>query len=233
MIRAHRNLDQHRLAIGRSRLTAMTVAAAALACTLAASTDVIQISPDYGSATEDLGDFSGSISYDFDGSTDVGNLVITLTNESLAENDGFITGFVFNTGSTDAGVAVAFESATHDFLDVAGQSAQPFGGRFDGGAALGGHWVGGGRPHGGIAVGQTGEFHFSVNASDASSLTASNFLTGSLDHNFVVRFRGFDNGGSDKMPAIPTPGALALLAVASLLVSRSSRHRVDTVGETA
>jgi MYXO-CTERM domain-containing protein len=39
---------------------------------------------------------------------------------------------------------------------------------------------------------------------------------------FVVRFRGMENGGSDKVPAnqLPAPGAAALLGLAGLLVRR-------------
>jgi hypothetical protein len=216
------------------RHTCALVVAGALTLTAAtASADVIQIYPDATNATEGIGDFSGSLSYAYDGVADLGNLVVTLTNESVVENGGYITGFLFNADSTDPGVTITLNAASHDFYDIAGQSAPPFGGPYDGGAAIGGHWTGGGRPHGGIGVGQTGQFEFTVSAFDASSLTASSFLNDALDPNFVIRFRGFENGGSDKMAAIPTPGAIALLALASFICSRPQRRRTLAVPATA
>ena len=87
----------------------------------------------------------------------------------------------------------------------------PFG-QFDAGAALGANWSGGGSPLFGLAVGESGLFEFTITATDADLLSTANFY-GAGDE-FAVRFRGLDNGGSDKLvtPA-PGTGALALLGL--------------------
>ena len=152
---------------------------------------------------------------------------IGATNTSAPANGGFITGFVFAIDSADDGAAGSLlPGASHPlFLNTGPQAAPPFGG-FDAGAALGGDWTGGGSPAGGIAVGATGDFNFNITASDFASLTASSFINGPDDYNFVVRFRGFVNGASDKVPGqiVPAPGALALLGIAGLFGARRNRR---------
>lgn len=187
----------------------------------------ISIQSDTSNSTEDLGTFTGSIDYTY-GSGNNGALIITLTNTSAAANAGLITGFVFNIDSADAEACAVLDDATHPFQDTQGGSAVPFGSDFDAGAALGGSFLGGGSPNAGIAVGATGTFTFQVIASDASSLTASSFINGPYAFDFIVRFKGFANGGSDKVPAIdlmvPSPGALALFGFAAIGVGRRRRR---------
>jgi hypothetical protein len=80
-------------------------------------------------------------------------------------------------------------------------------------------------------VGATETFTFDVVASDASTLDTMDFLSGSSEFDFVVRFRGFENGGSDKVPAtttvIPLPAPIVLAAIglpmAGLMSWRSRR----------
>jgi len=189
---------------------------------------IINFASDAANSTEGLGSFTGSISYSADSAfSTTGLLTITLTNTSNAANGGFITGMVFNIGGTDPGATAALASSpapTHPFVTLSGNglSGEPFGNPFDAGAALGGSFLGGGSPQGGVAVGQTGSFSFLVNALDAGNLNASDFLNGGpFDFNFIVRFRGFENGGSDKVPAmmittpnvVPVPMPLAFGAV--------------------
>jgi MYXO-CTERM domain-containing protein len=182
-----------------------------------AAADIIDIGGDTSNSTEGLGDFSGTIEYNFD-SGDMGSLIVSLTNTSNPANGGYITGFVFNINSTDDDAMAELLSGTHPFVGVADENGAPFG-TFDAGAALGGNWEGGGSPNSGIAVGDTGIFNFKITAADAMTLAAMNFITGPNEFNFVVRFRGFVNGGSDKVP-VPAPAALALLGLAGLASRR-------------
>jgi len=175
---------------------------------------VINFASDGGNSTEGLGSFSGSLSYSADHSfSTTGLLTIALTNTSAAGNGGFITGLLFNVGGTDPDAAATHQpSAGSAFANCAGNglNGQPFGNPFEAGAALGGNFLGGGSPLAGLGVGQSGSFSFLVTALDAGSLDARDFLEGgSFDFNFLVRFRGFEDGGSDKVPAmISTPNVV-------------------------
>lgn len=197
----------------------------ALACVVApcAVGDVVGISGNVPSSTEQTGcTLGGTISYSFGGGSS-GSVVISLTNTTPAVVGGYLTGFVFNLDSIDAGATAILTSTTNvSFLDTGTESAAPFG-TFDAGAALGANWLGGGSPVGGIAVGQSATFTFAVSASDAASLSAMSFLTGPNDVNFVARFRGLANGGSDKVPVVPAPGALALGVLGTLPTLRRNR----------
>src|SRR3954462_626468 len=151
-----------------SRFGAAFAATAVLAFSQLAAADFIQIQSMNTESTDSLCSFVGSISYTPTlGHLTEGTLVISLTNStSPAGLGGFITGFAFNLDSADAGLALALESETHPFLQMSDVSAPPFG-TFDQGAALGGHWAGGGSPSAGIAVGDTGTFMFRIDATDA------------------------------------------------------------------
>ncbi|MBX3357933.1 MAG: hypothetical protein KF745_05850 [Phycisphaeraceae bacterium] len=172
-------------------------------------------------STEGLGRFTGELKYT-PGSETSGLLSVMLTNTSPAANGGFITGFVFDIPSSDLNAGASLSSADFPFTQLTGPNAAPFG-TYDAGAAIGGNFLGGGNPHPGIGVGQTGLFQFQITGSDAGQLTESSFLTAGAPYGFIVRFRGFENGGSDKVPAVPAPGAGALLAAAALLAHRRRR----------
>lgn len=188
----------------------------------AASADIINISGSVPDSTEGTGaTFSGTIDYTFNGGSS-GTVIISLTNDTPPAVGGFLTGFLFNINSADAARAAALTATTDaDFLDTGSDSGAPFG-SFDAGAALGGNWLGGGSPNPGLAVGASGTFTFAVTASDAGSLTASSFITGPNEFNFVVRFRGLAGDGSDKVP-VPAPASAALLGLAGLAASRRRR----------
>jgi MYXO-CTERM domain-containing protein len=189
---------------------------AALLAAGTASADLINI---FGDGA--LGDYTGSISYD--GGTNL--LVISLTNTSAPANGGFITGVIFNINSADALASAALTNTTDaDFLNTGSESGAPFG-TFDAGAALGANWLGGGNPNDGIAVGGSVTLTFLVSASDRAFLTASSFINNDvLNPDFVVRFRGFEDGGSDKVPGQPGPAALGLMSVAGMLSGRRRRQ---------
>lgn len=214
------------LALRRCALAAIALAVLGFSGT--ASADFINIQSVPEASSSNLGTFVGSIDYAFDPIDNDGRLIITLTNTSPAANGGFITGFVFNIDSADSDASATLVSATpNTFLDAPNQNGQPFGNPYDAGAALGGMFQGGPNPQDGLGVGETGTFEFEVNASDAATLTAIDFINGPYEYDFLVRFRGFDDGGSDRVPAeegqIPGPSAL-LAACFGVLLFRSRRR---------
>lgn len=187
----------------------------------AAMADVVPFWSNPSASTDGLGAYSGTASFDVTGAT-TGVLTVMLTNVSPPANGGKITGVVFNLASADANAAAVLTGATHPFLNTGAESASPFG-VFEAGAALGGSWLGGGSPNAGISVGMTGTFTFSVSATDAAELSAGDFLSDGL----VVRFRGFANGGSDKVPAVPAPAAGVMLGLLAAGVA-VRRRRTDS-----
>ncbi len=217
----------------RSMRHTLAMAALSSAATLisasAALGDSIEFASDASGSTEGLGAFSGFISYEVEPFSPTGVLTVMLTNTSPADNGGYITGFLFNIASDDEDASAQLTSdptPTHPFKQCKGKGlhAPPFGKNYDSGAALKGKFLGGGNPADGIAVGETGIFTFQVMADDADTLSAIDFIYGGpFDADFVVRFRGFCSGGSDKVPVavVPLPAPLAfgtagLLGVALL-----------------
>lgn len=192
-----------------------------------ASADLVSIQGLVGSSTEQTGaTFSGSLEYNFiSGST--GELKVALTNDTPGSVGGFLTGFLFR---SDAVSSASLVSSSESGMTTTGAgSAAPFG-TFDGGAAVGGSFLGGGNPSQGLGVGESGMFVFNVTSATASILSAQDFLGSLNDPGFVVRFRGLEGGGSDKVPGgsfevvVPLPGAGAL-AAAGLAVVGLRRRR--------
>lgn len=207
------------------RYSVRTVAVLAGALGLAAgaaNANLVLITGDTSNSTEGFCNFDGSINYDYLGGS-LGEVTFTLTNTTDPDIGGFLTGFVFNVGGHP--VALDLTSATHPFLELSDEKAQPYGKHFVSGAALGGSWEGGGSPNAGIKVGDTGVFSFDLTSADAGVIDASTFLTGEYDFNFVARFKGLNNGKSDKVPGgeIPAPGSVALLGLAGLTAARRRR----------
>jgi hypothetical protein len=202
---------------------AKVLCACAAGCAVAsvASADIINIAGSVGDSTEGTGaTFSGTVDYTFNGGSS-GTVIISLTNDTPPIVGGFLTGFVFNIDSGDAGASAVLTAASNaNFLDTGNESAPPFG-SFLAGAALGGNWTGGGSPNGGMAVGDSDSYTFAVTASDAGSLSAIDFINGPNEFDFVVRFRGLENGGSDKVP-VPAPASAAILGL-GLACSRRRR----------
>jgi hypothetical protein len=163
---------------------------------------------------EGLGSFTGTMSWTYLGSG-MGTLAVSLDNTSPAANGGYLTGFAFNTAS---GVGLTLASAPNAaWLGMSNVHASPFP-NFDFGAALGGNWLGGGSPNGGIAAGSSGAFSFNVTGADSllAGLTDASFFDTSNGYGFAARFRGFEDGGSDKVPGeiavVPLPQTLGLAA---------------------
>lgn len=151
-----------------------------------------------------------------------GVLAFTLTNTSSARNGGYLTGFGFRLIQPLAAsfrpdpVQLPGWMAIYDF------NAPPFG-MFDAGAALGGDWTGGGAPQNGIGVGETMVFSFDVSGpwEILLGIDIAELFDQSQDHQFIARFKGFDDGDSDKVPAnLPAPGAVVLAALAGAIARR-------------
>ena len=175
---------------------------------------------------EGLGFYSGTITWSYLGSG-AGTVAFTLENESPSANGGYLTGIAFNVAS---GLSLTYASGLAGWSGISGVSASPFP-DFDYGAAIGGDWLGGGLADQGIAVDDVGTLVFSVTGADAllSGLSASAFLDGSSGYAFAARFRGFEDGGSDKVlgdpPTVPTPSAFAMAATGVLgsIIARRRR----------
>lgn len=217
------------------------------------------------SSTSNLGTFTGTIAVDNISPTSA-SVRVTLTNTTSASLGGYITGFAFNlpgsiasatltpnpTGSFYLAGGGTFNNTIGSYDDVPGQ---PYG-YFDIGAGLGTDGsLNGGSPTSGLASGQSGTFIFSL-TSTASGYNLNNLsaqvLLSMLSANpqgggaqaFLVRFRGFTNGGSDKVvigptptpPPPPPPGAvpappavvLGLLGIGGLFLGRVRRRTAKT-----
>ncbi len=198
----------------------LSMAVAAFLAAASAHASMVSFVSDPG--LEGLGAFTGSMEWTDLGGGE-GSLTVTLTNTSPIENGGYLTGFVFNVAPD---VTVAYDGAHAGWSAVFNESAVPFG-VFDFGAALGGNWLGGGSPLGGLAVGATSSFEFSVtgDAGVLAGLVARDFFDESVGVGFVARFRGFADGGSDKVTStLPGPATLAAPLFAAVL-GRSRRRR--------
>lgn len=154
-------------------------------------------------STSSLGAFIAD--FNWDGSS----LTIDLTNNSNPSNGGYITGFLLDLPS-GASFSSGWTSSNLTLLmpEDGSYAGNPYG-FFDFGAALGGNFLGGGKPKIGIGVGQTEQFVFS-DWIGVAGLTTEDFVAkldteDPLDTNLLVRFRGFDDGGSDKVPGLLVP----------------------------
>ena len=173
------------------------------------------------SGSGDLGSFTGDISYDSTTTT----LTVELTNTSSIDNGGYITAFAFN--NPDSLITEVTLSDGGSFGVIGGDTflddvnGQPLG-WFDIGAGIGKNWTGGGNPSGGIGDGETVEFTFTLIGDCVDDLTTQQFIDAwtvdkqgnELGYFFGVRFRGFDNGKSDKVAAstsVPESATIILL----------------------
>ena len=186
-----------------------------------ANADIVSISGDSTTSIANTGvAFSAMLDYTYQGGTS-GTLTIDISNTTTEGSvGGYLTGFVFNILSSDAIASASLVSGTNSsFLDTGVENAAPFG-MFDAGAALGANWQGGGKPSFGLGVGQAGSFEFAITASDADLLSAMSFVGSGED--FAVRFRGLNDGGSDKLLA-PAPGTSAVALLGLGMIARRRR----------
>jgi hypothetical protein len=163
-----------------------------------------------------------------------GTLVISLTNQSLASNGGYITAIAFNNPGpiSPLSVSLATTSGLDNLLGgssfsngVDAKPAKPF----DIGAGVGTSWLGGGSPTGGIGVGQTGTLTFTLTG-NLAGLTTQSFVDtlNKADGEWLaVRFKGFKDGGSSKYgtSVVPIPAAVWLLGSGLLGLAGLGRLR--------
>jgi hypothetical protein len=181
-----------------------------------------------GSGLANGGSFVGEITYvDFSD-----ELEVSLTNTSTGGNGGFLTAFAMG---TDPGLTASTLSTAGSFENILSPiNVAPFGMRYIGASATtkgkpSTWWQGGGKP-GGLAPTDSATFTFTL-AGDTSGLTEQDFQNEiSSSPFFVARFRGFDDGNSDKAQAVivnPEPATIALLGIgiAGLAVAEVSRRR--------
>ncbi|MFO0804746.1 MAG: hypothetical protein U0791_16685 [Gemmataceae bacterium] len=163
-----------------------------------------------------LGSFNGTFTYVPTDATK-GTLNLTLNNTSPLANGGYLTAFVFNNPGQRITGASLWSSDVH-FQLLGGPAfnnavnGAPYG-RFDLGASTGGSFEGGGNPSKGIAAGGSEDFVFHFTGSGMDSLTTQDFFStfsvppgsGEGVQAFAARFRGFECGGSDKVPGMEQP----------------------------
>lgn len=167
-----------------------------------------------------FGTYSGSVGYSPLSAT-TGTLTLSLTNTSPVPNGGFLTGVVVELPGSLAGTLAS--TTDTDFIGGSSVSAAPYG-TYDLAAATSGNWEGGGPPSRGIAIGDSLTLVWNIFGSGAGAFDVTDLnLTASGQPSIVVRFRGFENGESDKVPAVPAPGAMALAGIASALIGRRRR----------
>lgn len=202
------------------------IAAAAISATFAMSAAAAPINitgNPLASAEQTGATFTGTVDYVF-GTGSTGYLTIDLTNASVGTG-GFLTAVVFRFDSADPSAAAVLTSSTRPAMINTGiENAAPFG-TYMGGAGIGGQYLGGGNPSGGIAVGSSATFNFTITATDASTLTSASFVNAGGSPSLLTRFRGLADGGSDKVPVtnIPAPAPLMLAGLAGLVASRRRR----------
>ena len=177
----------------------------------------------------DWGDFDGTFSYN---AADASNatLIVQLTNTSPINNGGFITDFYFNNPlASITNVALdAVGTTDPDFSILGGPGyanaiiGSPYG-QFDIGAG-----IGNGKPSQGIGVGVTESFKFILTGANLNNLSEGKFMkelsfesgAGEGCEPFIVRFQGFINDKSDKVPDdfhhTPEPVTTALFGLGIL-----------------
>jgi hypothetical protein len=176
-----------------------------------------------------LGDFEGTLTYTPIDLTSA-MLEIYIKNTSPEANGGYITSFVFNNPENKI-TGATLTSTDPDFAIIGGPTFQDGingapNGQFDIGTSTGNGYEGGGNPAKGIAVNNDETFFFTLTGTALNTLTENSFITalssgsgiGDGAEAFSVRFRGFNNGGSDKVPGdttttnvVPEPASLTLL----------------------
>lgn len=176
-----------------------------------------------------FGSFTGEMTYNG------GLLNIFLRNTSPEVNGGYITAFVFNNPGNLAlnGFEYLGPEGSRFYARSAdnGINGEPYG-QFDFLASTSDRdngFEGPGNPAAGIAVNSYATFTFQFSGANLADFTAESFLNAystSGAASFVVRFTGFDDGQSDKVPhSVPEPGTLLLLGVGLLGIGLTTKRK--------
>lgn len=221
----------HMKTTARSRLVSIVVLMLAGTMSTVAIADMILITSNNAASSNQTsyGGFFGSLQYDFLGN-DSALMTLTLTNTS--QFDGKLVALAFDAAADTSGwtFSPAMSSGLSSaWSDIAGSiNTAPFGMRSFG-ASNTSSWVGGGSPNTGLHVGDTGVWIFEGMGAD--SVSAADFLSPNGGYNLMIRFRGFSNGASDKLPAMPdepppvVPGFVGLPLIALAGLRRRRRRR--------
>jgi len=197
------------MSFNRTQVAAAAALAAAITCTPASALVI--------SGTGSTGvSFSGEIL--FNALNTAAELSISLTNTTAPAIGGYITGYAFDIGSGFSLTLASFSTPSFSTL-LADASTSPFGTR-DYAVVTNSQnpsWTGGGSPSRGLGVGQTGTWTFDVSPNGSDPITSD----------FVLRFRGLANGGSDKVPVspIPEPSTYILMLAGLSAVAFVARRR--------
>lgn len=133
-------------------------------------------------------------------------VIVSLTNTSDPEGNGFLTAFMFRMPRELGGFTVSLLRSSQPGMSriPPGTDGAPFLGTWQGGVGTGGEWQSGGTPMAGLAPGDTGAWAFLVSGVGSAGLTAKRLMSGGAmadPYAFVVRFRALGAGDSDKVPA--------------------------------